>query len=449
MARGDNLRQSELMIRAEESGQQARARAHENLMAEGKYTSESFQRMGQQAGQNIQQHEEFKESQYRTDRSDFRAGQQIALEAAKSGFDMPQDQGPQRGETPRAKQLREDMERGASQTAQQGQGGMIGPLETEQQENLRRQGQKPLESTPNGFRQNEYGKRVQEVKESEAITERIRAEAYADQVGIQAQEAAAKGDMDEYKAKVDISAKHVNGLVSKFDKLMGAASGTGKEEFSNEDWADISKMAGEGEMNDPKLMEAIATKDASNPRLQQFLRAQISIESIKHIFRTGDASSIKVDWTTPKMREFKQSVDYFNDLAQGMGPGFAKFAGINSIESKMRFLNQQAAMAVMMGMTGQQASQRFDKSGEKFITGEEEKAMRASGDEFAGFDEGAPQPEEMPNRSSPKGQPQEAPQEAPKLRRFDKPGSRTLIQGGGPKVNRPAFEPRRGSEYEL
>lgn len=330
--------QSELMMRAAQVGRADVNQAHGELMAEKRAGQERFTRMGTEAAGLINENEARKqqgqqfdakmaEDKRQFDVTSRQRDDQTSLEAAKSGFE-------ENPKSDRASQLEQEMARGASQPP-------IGPLETESQNRLRQQGSQPLEHQGR-WRATEARQQEEKRKNFEADTERIRAESYRDQVGAQAQKARASGDAPKMKELHEALASPVNDSVKNFDRMM-------KGEARESDWGDLAEAAGEGDQVEPGLDADIKAKNWT-PRVQQFARSQISKEAIKYVIRTGDTAHLKVDWTSPKMRAFTEQLSHFNALAKSMGPEFSKFAGINTVEDKMTFLNTQAAMAVYMGM---------------------------------------------------------------------------------------------------
>lgn len=338
--------QGERMMRANASGHAMQTQARQDLIAQRERGMDRPVQQGAQAAGLINEFEARQQQQGQFDarmgeerrQFDARFGQEqdrLELDAARSGFERGQGPGGDR-----AAQLEQEMDRGAAQT---GPPGGIGPLQTEEQERLRRQGQQPLEMEGGRWRPTEERRRQMKREDFNADTERIRAEAYRDQVGQQVQQARIKGNAEDAKELAQTLSKPINGDVQKFDRLM-------KGEVQERDWSDLADYAKGSEEVDPTLMNDIKAKQFT-PRVQQFLRSHISRESIKYIIRTGDTSNLKVDWTAPQMQQFVSQVANFNSIAKSMGPEFAQYAKINSIEDKMAFLNTQAALAVYMGMS--------------------------------------------------------------------------------------------------
>lgn len=325
------------MVRASAQGQSSVDRARSELNAQARFGVEQGQRRSEQIGGLMSQHagreqqgEQFgQQMDLQQDRLD--------LEGAKAGFE--------RDGGGRAAQLEQEMARGAEQTG-------VGQLDPESQERLRDQAGQGLEHEGGKWRSTQE-RRDQLASESkrkdfQADTDRIKAETYRDQVGQSYQKAQASGQKEEAKQLAATLSRPVNGDVDKFDRFM-------KSEQTEGDWSDLAKYAGESHELDPSLQADIKAQNFT-PRVQQFLRSHISREGLKFVVRTGNTSEINVDWTAPQMRAFTEQVSQFNALAKSMGPEFSNFAGINSIEDKMAFLNTQAAMAVLMGMDQQQSA---------------------------------------------------------------------------------------------
>lgn len=309
--------QADRELRAAASGSEAVARAHAGVMNQYQAGAQQAQQLGDFAARTVGQGEQLKLQ-----------NDQLDLEAAEKGFERG-------GGSAREQALQQEMDRGAGQPA-------IGPLETESQNRLRMQGEKPLEMDGGTWRPTAERRAEMKRKNFEADTERIRAEAYRDQVAAQHAKADAAGDekaADELAAEL---AGPANSGVKRFDRMM-------KGDVQDSDWADLADEAKGSEEVDPSLMQDISSKNFS-PRVQQFARAQISVDAIKSIARTGTTDKLKVDWTAPQMRAFTEQVHHFNSLAKTMGPGFAQVFGINSVKSKMKLVNKLAANAVMAGM---------------------------------------------------------------------------------------------------
>lgn len=341
---GGEGEQSDRMMRAESSGQDARQRAHEGLMNQSARGQAQAQQMAESAASQVGQGEQMKQQQgqfdarmaedkHQFDVQTAQRDEQTDLEAAKSGLERT-------GSSPkndRATKLAQEMERGSSQTSS------IGPLDQGAQERLKGQGEKPME-LQGRWQPNEERKQQARRQNFEADTARMRAETERDELGQRYQAARLKQNREEMAATAATLSKPINADVEKFDRLMNS----GKEPRAS-DWTDLAEYAKGSEEVDPSLMADIKKQDFS-PRVQQFLRSHISKEAIKYIIRTGETSNLKIDWASPKMRAFTEEFAYANSQAKQMGPEFSQFAGIKSVDDKMSYLNQYAAIRVYLGM---------------------------------------------------------------------------------------------------
>lgn len=321
---------SDEMVRASAQGQGSVDNARAGLNQERQFGVQQTNRMAADVGGLMGQHQDRQQQQGQFDRQMAQRESETELDAAKAGFQK----------NDRASRLQEEMDRGAQQSG-------VGALDPESQQRLQQQGSKPLEDAGGKWVPTDERKQDTKRKNFEADTDRIKAEAYADQIGLQAQRAQMRGERETAAELSKTLAQPVNQSVEAFDRLLNAEMGKGIPKDS--DWTDLTEAAAGGPDADPSLMADLQARKFT-PRVQQFARAQISRESIKYIARTGDTGNLKVDWTAPMMRQFTEQVQHMNLMAKSMGPEFSKFAGINSIEDKMAFLNQQAAMAVYMGM---------------------------------------------------------------------------------------------------
>lgn len=338
---GGHGEQADRMIRASAEGQASvdRGRSEYNAqvrsgVADTNQRSQMIAGLMDQQASRDQQQSQFDEQMAQRDRQ---FGQQMDMErerldldAAKSGFERGgQGEGPQ---SDRQKKLAEEMERGRQQVP-------IGPLDEQSQQRLNDQGQKGLEMDGSKWRPTEERQNEQKIKQYRAETERFKAEVYRDQIGLQYQQARAKRDREAMKSLSETLVKPINSDVEKFDSLMNGKAG-------ENEWNDLKKMAETSEGMEPMLAKDIADRNFS-PRVQQFMRAQISQESLKYVVRTGDTSNLKIDWSSPKMKEFTEQVAMQNAVAKAMGPEFSQFAGITSVEDKMTYLNTLSAMMVL------------------------------------------------------------------------------------------------------
>jgi hypothetical protein len=360
------------MVRASAQGNQAVQRGRSELNAEKRAGIEQGERTAGRVGSLMSQHagrqqqadqfqssqqqqaDQFQSSQQESGRR-FDAQQQSQnertdLDAAKSGF----ERGGARGA-----QLEQEMQRGGQQMAggpgAQGATGGRGPGELNSEDQARLQGQvsKPLEDD-GGWRPTQERKDAQAAEQQKgafqadtnrmnAETARYNAEVRADEKGAAYQKAAMAGQKEEQAAMAADLARPINQNVAKFDRFQNG-------DVNEQDWGDLSKLAGESNEMDPSLQADIDAKSYT-PRVQQFMRAQISRESLKFIVRTGSTGDIAdIDWTAPQMQAFTDQVAQVNAMAKTMGPDFAAMAGIKSVADKMAFVRTQAAMMVLSGM---------------------------------------------------------------------------------------------------
>lgn len=328
---GGEGRQSERMMAAADSGNAARQRAHAQLMATEQNVQQQTAQMGgmvlgaeQQAAQMEQQESQFS-------RQLDQRKSETELDAAKAGFEP----------NSREAKLQAEMDQGSQQ-------GTLGPLDPESQQRLRDQTQQPMEMDRSGRwrptkERTEQLERQQKREDFQADTERIRALAYKEQVGVSAQRAYAKGDMPAFEEAAKQSASYANSTQQLYDRVK-------KGEIDDSDWGGLEKAAAGSEAVDPSLMQAIKARDFSSPRIQQFLRAQVQKDAIESIARTGSDEFLKIDWTLPKMREFLEARNAINDFNRA-NPALSQTAMITSTQDKMRFINMTAAWQVYMGMT--------------------------------------------------------------------------------------------------
>jgi hypothetical protein len=185
--------------------------------------------------------------------------------------------------------------------------------------------------------------RQQKREDFQADTERIRAMAYRDQVGVTAQKALAAGDMETYKAKAQQLASTPNSMQKTYDRMM-------KGDVNSNDWGELSKLARGGPESDPSLMSDISSQQFT-PRVAQFVRAQVGKDALESIVLSkGSTNFLEIDWTNPKMREFQDQVSQINVFMRS-NPAVGQLASIQSSDDKMRFLNTLAASQVLMGMS--------------------------------------------------------------------------------------------------
>lgn len=250
------------------------------------------------------------------------------LDAAKSGFER----------SPREQQLKEEMDKGSEQP----------PLGSEAQKRLKEQAGKPMEMDRNQtWRETEGRKEAQrsdtEINRFKADTERMRALAYRDQVGVAAQKAKASGNMEVFNEK----AKELTGLPNsrqkQYDRLM-------KDSPNANDWAEMSKAVMAYPDVEPTLVEDIKTK-MFTPRVQAFVRSQIASEALKSVVLTkGSTKFLEIDETNPKWIEFLDQRQAIN-AKLASNPALRELASINSTADKMDFLNVLAAARVLTGQS--------------------------------------------------------------------------------------------------
>lgn len=320
---------SDEMVRASAQGQESVDRGRASYNQQVQFGRQETDRMASDVGSLVGQHQQMQQQQGQFDRQMQQRETETDLDAAKSGF--------QRGGGDRAAQLEQEMAEGSS----------VGPIDPQSQERLRQQGSKGLEDAGGRWVPTEERKQDQQRKNFEADTDRIKAMAYADEVGLRVQNLQMKGDYEAAKLEAVTLSKPINGFVQSFDRLLNAEMG--KEVARDSDWNDLEKAARGGPDVDPTLMNDIKARTFT-PRVQQFARAAASKMSIEYIARTGDTSNLKVDWTAPAMRQFTEELHNQFLMAKSLGPTFSQFASIRSTEDKMAFLNQRAAQAVYLGM---------------------------------------------------------------------------------------------------
>lgn len=330
---GSSGEMNDRMMRAAESGNRMVSQERDRIDTLRREGQQNMQRFGQGVASAFQEQARLDQQQGQFERQMADQEARTDLEGAKAGFERSPGPGGDR-----AAKLEAEMARGAQQTS-----GGIGAIGEQEQQNLQGQGKKPLEMDGGTWRPSEQGEQMQKRKNFEADTQRIRAEAYRDQVAASVQKAKMQGNAEEAKKLQGTLSAPVNAMGEFYDRFMNDKATEG-------DWRNLAEMAKGIEGFDPTIAEDIKRREWS-PRLQSMLRANQSYEALKYIVRTGDTSDLKnVDWTSPQMQQFTQNVAHFNALAKSLGPAFSKFAGINSISDKMAFLNTQAAMSIITGM---------------------------------------------------------------------------------------------------
>lgn len=333
---GGEGEQSDRMIRAAASGAEARSQAHGQLLNQYRAGADQANQTAQIAGQVIGQGEDRAQQASQFDRSMRQRESETDLDAAKAGF----ERGGQEPQDSRAAKLEAEMQKGEGQPK-------IGALDSESQDRLKSQTEQGLEMDSHGrwrptAERKSMQERTQRREDFQADTERIRAMAYKDQIGLQAQKAYAAGDMEGYDEKAKESASYANSSQKLYDRIKNG-------EINDEDWSAIEKTAKGSEDADPSLMEAIKGRD-SGDRLLAHLRSRIQHDAITSIMRTGGAEEfLKIDWTMPKMREFIDTRNAINDFNRA-NPALSQTAMIRNTQDKMRFVNMTAAWQVYMGM---------------------------------------------------------------------------------------------------
>lgn len=346
---GGEGEQGDRMMRAASSGAEAVAQAHGQLLGQYRAGAEQANQTAQVGNQIVgqglernQQSEQFNQKMAEDKRQfDITAGQRedaTQLEGAKAGF----EKGGKEGGDDRSAKLEAEMQKGEGQ-------GQVGPLDPESQQRLNKQvGEQGVEMDAHGkwrptAERTADKERIQKREDFQADTERMRALAYRDQVGVQAQKALAAGDKKTYEEKAKQLAQTPNDMQKRYDRMM-------KNDVNSNDWSDLSDLAKGSEQMDPTLQNDIKAQQFT-PRVAAFVRAQVQKDSLMSVVLSkGDTSKLDVDWTAPKMREFQTEVNSINDFMR-TNPALGQLAFIRSTEDKMRFLNVLAASKVLMGMT--------------------------------------------------------------------------------------------------
>lgn len=333
---GGSGEQSDRMMRAAASGAEAKQAANNQLLAQQRAGADQANQTAQVAGSVIGQGLDRNQQQAQFDRSMAQRESETDLEAAKAGFERNQGPGGDR-----AAKLEAEMQRGSSQAK-------IGPLDPESQQRLKDQTEQGLEMDNQGrwrptAERTASQQRQQKREDFQADTERIRALAYRDQVGVAAQKALASGDQEAYEQNVARLVATPNDMQKRYDRLM-------KNEIDSNDWSELSTMAKGSEEMDPTLQADIKAQQFT-PRVAAFVRAQVQKDALQSIVLSkGSTNKLEVDWTAPKMREFQAEVNSINDFMRS-NPALGQLAFIKSTDDKMRFLNVLAASKVLMGMT--------------------------------------------------------------------------------------------------
>jgi len=337
------------MMRAASSGHAAVQDARSQVLAQHRAGAQQADQRAGMVGGIVQEHEQFGE-QMEQRRSE------TELRAAEAGFE-PNTPGGGGDRTPggdRLARLDQEMQRGADQP-------QVGPLETEAQNRLRLQGAQPMEQDPGSGRWRPNAERRQqtaarqELEAHKAITERVKAEAYRDQVGLTAQKQLAAGDEKAYQEIAKSLASHANGFQKRYDRII-------KSGGDQEDWREMHDAILNDPSADPELKSAIEAQEMT-PRVQQFLRAQVAREALKSVVRSkGSMQHLEVDETSVPFQQFYSKRDEINSFLRS-NPLFGQMASkfITNSQQKMRLVNSLAATAILMGMgnapagpTGQQ-----------------------------------------------------------------------------------------------
>lgn len=319
--------QGDRMMRAAGSGAEAVAQAHSQLLAQHRAGADQANQNAQVINTSVGQGLERKQQQAQFDQRMKHERAALNLEAAKSGYERDD----------RASKLENEMQKGEGQPK-------LGPLDPESQQRLKDQSEQGLEMDSHGrWRPTAEKQQENTRKNFEADTERIRAIAYRDQVGVAAQKALASGDKDAYEENVARLVATPNDMQKRYDRLM-------KNEINSNDWSELGQLAKGSEEMDPTLGADIKAQQFT-PRVAAFVRAQVQKDALTSIVLSkGSTDKLKVDWTAPKMREFQAEVNSINDFMRS-NPSLGQLAFIRSTEDKMRFLNVLAASKVIMGMT--------------------------------------------------------------------------------------------------
>lgn len=329
---GDSGESNDRMMRAASSGAEAVQAAHNQLLAQGRAGAEQTMQTAQFAAGQVGQHMDRQQQESQFSRGLAQRESETELEAAKAGFEK--DGG-------RAAQLEAEMQKGEGQPK-------LGALDPKSQQRLSEQTEQGLEMDAHGkWRPTQERKdaqaRAQKREDFQADTERIRALAYRDQVGVAAQKALAAGDKDAYEENVARLVATPNDMQKRFDRMM-------KNEVHSTDWSELGQLAKGSEEMDPTLQADIKAQQFT-PRVAAFVRAQVQKDALQSIVLSkGSTNKLDVDWTAPQMRAFQQEVASINDFMRS-NPALGQLAFIKSTEDKMRFLNVLAASKVLMGMT--------------------------------------------------------------------------------------------------
>lgn len=339
MARGRG-EQSDRMMRGAESGAAQKQRAHEGLMGQYQAGAQQTAQMASTMGQLAEAGERRQLDEKQGDAQLGLQGERLDLDAAQSGFKR----------NPRMSKLDAEMDRGAAQpgAGQPGAGdsGGVGALDPAAQERLRGQTSQPSEMDGERWIPTDAAQKQQAVKNRQedfrAETDRIRAEAYADQTAAQMASAKAKGEGDLVKQFRTSLIQPIKSNVARFDRFQNGKN-------SDQDWSSLEKLA-EGNP-EPGLMKDIQAKQWT-PRVQAFMSATIAYDSLKFIGRTGELpDGDMVDLSSPQMQQFSQAAGMVTGWMRAKGADFSNWASIESLAQKTAFVNKMAAGMVLSTMT--------------------------------------------------------------------------------------------------
>lgn len=339
---GGEGEQGERMMRAAASGAEAVQQAQSQLLAQHRAGAQQTEEMARGISSSVGQSLDRTQQGEQFDRQMAHRESELELEGAKAGFEKGgEDQG-QEPQGDRAAKLEAEMRKGADQPK-------IGPLSQESQQRLNAQISQPLEMDAGGKwrptkERREKMEREARREDFSADTERMRAMAYRDQVGVSAQKALAAGDKDAYEENVKRLVATPNDMQKRYDRLV-------KGDVHDTDWGELSTLARVNEDDVNGELYADLKAKQFTPRVAAFVRAQVQKDALTSIVLSkGSTNELEVDWTAPKMREFQAQVASINDFMR-TNPALGQLAFINSTEDKMRFLNVLAASQVLLGMT--------------------------------------------------------------------------------------------------
>ncbi len=245
---------------------------------------------------------------------------------AKRGQDIQMAQAGLESELdPRAQKLQEDMQRGLDQ------------------------GSKPLEFSGErivpGTERKQASARKQALDEFRAGTERLKAEAYREQVAGQANRAQAAGDMKQFKAKMEELARPIQSKISTLNNAMStnlsksqSAMAKLKERYANEG------------IQDPEVMAAL-NDGVMNPALRRFLQNEIMTDNVKVMASTGElpvSDTSEIDFASPMM----QAVQTFSGVAVNVASALGIM--VDSWQERNRMINKVSASMALGLFSGRQ-----------------------------------------------------------------------------------------------